>query len=146
MYQHLTIIGNLGKDAEMRYTPSGTPVTTFNMATNRQYKGADGQQVKEATWFRVSVFGKTAENLAQYLTKGKLVLVEGHLTPDKKTGGPRLWEKKDGTGYGASFEVFASNIRLMPSGQRDGAGAPPVSDEDLAGAPIETHGEEDIPF
>jgi single-strand DNA-binding protein len=143
MYQHLTIVGNLGKDAEMRYTPSGTPVTTFSMATNRAYKGADGQQVKETTWFRVSIFGKTAENLTQYLTKGKMVLVEGHLTPDKKTGGPRMWQKQDGT-WGASFDVFASNIKLMPSGQR-AEGGQPVSDEDLAGAP-ETAGDEEIPF
>jgi single-strand DNA-binding protein len=143
MYQHLTIVGNLGKDAEMRYTPAGTPVTTFSMATNRAYKGADGQQVKETTWFRVSVFGKTAENLTQYLTKGKMVLVEGHLTPDKKTGAPRMWQKQDGT-WGASFDVFASNIKLMPSGQR-AEGGPPVSDEDIAGAP-ETVGDEEIPF
>jgi len=143
MFQHLTIIGFLGKDAEMRYTASGTPVTTFSMATNRAYKGADGQQVKEATWFRVSIFGKTAENLTQYLTKGKMVLVEGHLTPDKKTGGPRMWQKQDGT-WGASFEVFASNIKLMPSGQR-AEGGPSVSDEEIAGAP-ETVGDEEIPF
>ena len=145
MYQHLTIVGNLGKDAEMRYTPSGTPVTSFSMATNRVYKGADGQQVKEACWFRVSVFGKTAENLTQYLTKGKMVLVEGHLTPDKKTGGPRMWQKQDGT-WGASFDVFASNIKLMPSGQRAEGGAP-MAEEELAGAPMETAGDEEaIPF
>ena len=143
MFQHLTIIGFLGKDAEMRYTPSGTPVTSFSMATNRAYKGADGQQVKEATWFRVSIFGKTAENLTQYLTKGKMVLVEGHLTPDKKTGGPRMWQKQDGT-WGASFDVFASNIQLMSSGQRAEAG-PPVSDEEVAGAP-EKAADEEIPF
>jgi single-strand DNA-binding protein len=143
MYQHLTIVGNLGKDAEMRYTPAGTPVTSFSLATNRAYKAADGQQVKETTWFRVSIFGKTAENLTQYLTKGKMVLVEGHLTPDKKTGGPRMWQKQDGT-WGASFDVFASNIKLMPGGQR-GEGSPPVSDEEIAGAP-ETVGDEEIPF
>ena len=78
-----------------------------------------------------------------FLTKGKMVLVEGHLTPDKKTGGPRTWQKQDGT-WGASFDVFASNIKLMPSGQRAEGGAP-VSDEDLAGAP-ETAGDEEIPF
>ena len=143
MYQQLTIIGNLGKDAEMRYTPSGTPVTSFSMATNRTYKGADGQPVKEATWFRVSIFGKTAENLTQYLTKGKMVLVEGHLTPDKKTGGPRVWQKQDGT-WGASFEVFATSIKLMPSGQR-GEGGPAPMAEDIPGAP-ETMGDEEIPF
>ena len=145
MYQHLTIIGNLGRDPEMRYTPSGTPVTQLSVATNRTYKDNNGQQVKETCWFRVSVFGKTAENVAQYLHKGSLVLVEGRLTPDKQTGNPRIWDKQDGT-KAASFDVFATNVRFMPSGQRAEAG-PPVTDEDLAGAPSETMGgEEAIPF
>ncbi len=143
MYQHLTIIGNLGRDPEMRYTPSGTPVTNLNVATNRVYKDANGQQVKETTWFRVSVFGKMAENCAQYLQKGRMVLVEGRLTPDKSTGGPRVWDKQDGT-KGASFEVFATNVKFMPSGQR-AEGGPPVTDEEIAGAP-ETMGDEEIPF
>jgi single-strand DNA-binding protein len=143
MYQHLTIIGNLGRDPEMRYTPSGTPVTNLNVATNRTYKDQNGQQIKETTWFRVSVFGKMAENCAQYLQKGRMVLVEGRLTPDKQTGGPRVWDKQDGT-KGASFEVFATNVKFMPSGQR-AEGGPPVTDEDLSGAP-ETMGDEEIPF
>ena len=143
MYQHLIIIGNLGRDPEMRYTPSGTPVTALNIATNRTYKDNNGQQVKETTWFRVSVFGKTAENCAQYLQKGRMVLVEGRLTPDKQTGGPRIWDKQDGT-KAASFEVFATNVRFMPSGQR-AEGGPPVADEEIAGAP-ETVGDEEIPF
>src|SRR3989337_2671173 len=61
MFQTIIIAGNLGRDPEMRYTPNGTAVTNFNMATNRKYTGSDGQQVKETTWFRVSVFGKQAE-------------------------------------------------------------------------------------
>jgi single-strand DNA-binding protein len=145
MYQHLTIVGNLGRDPEMRYTPSGTPVTQLNVATNRVYKDNNGQQVKETTWFRVSVFGKMAETCAQYLQKGRMVLVEGRLTPDKQTGGPRIWDRQDGT-KGASFEVFATAVKFMPSGQR-AEGAPPISDEDLAGAPPETAGDEEaIPF
>ena len=143
MYQHLTIIGNLGKDPEMRYTPSGTPVTTLSLATNRTYKDASGQQVKETCWFRVSVFGKTAENVAQYLHKGSMVLVEGTLRPDPKTGGPRIYDRQDGT-KGASFEIFANNVRFMPSGQRGEGGAAPVP-EDVPGAP-ETTGDEEIPF
>lgn len=145
MYQHLTIVGNLGRDPEMRYTPSGTPVTKLNVATNRVYKDANGQQVKETTWFNVSVFGKMAEASAQYLHKGSMVLVEGRLTPDKQTGGPRIWDRQDGT-KGASFEVFATNVKFMPSGQR-AEGGPPAADEDLAGAPAETAGDEEaIPF
>ena len=143
MYQHLTIVGNLGRDPEMRYTPAGTPVTTFSMATNRVYKGNDGQQLKETCWFRVSVFGKMAETVTQYLHKGSMVLVEGRLTPDKTTGGPRVWNKQDGT-PAASFEVFATNVRFMPSGQR-GEGGPAPTTEDIPGAP-ETTGDEEIPF
>ena len=143
MYQHLTIIGNLGKDPEMRYLPDGRPVTTMSVATNRTYKDSSGQQVKEATWFRVSVFGKTAESCAQYLAKGRLVLVEGHLRPDPQTGGPKIWTRQDGT-PGASFEIFATNIKFMPSGARGEAEAG-VPAEDFEGAP-ETYGEENIPF
>jgi single-strand DNA-binding protein len=143
MYQKLMIIGNLGRDPEMRYLPDGRPVTQLNVATNNVYKDASGNQVKETTWFRVSVFGKQAETCAQYLQKGKMVLVEGRLRPDKTTGGPRIWDKQDGT-KGASFEVNAMTVRFLGGGQR-GEGGPPVSDEDLAGAP-ETMGDEEIPF
>ena len=143
MYQHLTIIGNVGRDPEMRYTPSGTPVTALNIATNRTYKDNNGQQVKETTWFRVSVFGKTAENCAQYLQKGRMVLVEGRLTPDKQTGGPRIWDKQDGT-KGASFEVSAMSVKFIGGGPR-AEGGPPVADEELAATP-DTMGDEEIPF
>ncbi len=115
MLQKLFIIGNLGRDPDMRYTPAGTPVTTLNVATNRAYKDANGNQVKETTWFRVSVFGKMAEACSQYLTKGRAVAVEGRLTPDKTTGGPRIWDKQDGS-KGASFEVFATQVTFLPSG------------------------------
>jgi len=142
MYQRLTIIGNLGRDPEMRYTPSGTPVTNLNVATNRVYKDANGQQVKETCWFRVSVFGKSAENAAQYLQKGRMVLVEGILRPDPQTGGPRLYDRQDGT-KGTSYEVFATNIRFLPTGRAEGG--PPAPAEDVPGVP-ETTGDEEIPF
>ena len=144
MYQHMVIIGYLGRDPEMRYTPSGTPVTNFSMATSRTYKGNDGQQVKETCWFRVSVFGKMAETVTQYLHKGSMVLVEGRLTPDKTSGGPRVWNKQDGTPT-ASFEVFATNVRFMPSGGQRVEGGPPPVAEDVPGMP-ETVGDEEIPF
>ena len=71
------IIGNLGRDPEMRYAPNGDAVTTLNLAANRKYTDQDGQSVKETTWFRVSVWGKQAESCNQFLKKGSLVLVEG---------------------------------------------------------------------
>ena len=88
MYQSTTIIGHLGRDPEMRYMPNGDPVTSFSVATSRQWNDRNGQKVKETTWFRVSVFGKQAETVNQYLHKGSLVLVEGRLRVDPKTGGP----------------------------------------------------------
>jgi single-strand DNA-binding protein len=124
MYQQIIIVGNLGKDPEMRYTPSGTPVTSMNIATNRKYTGSDGQVVKETTWFRVSVFGKMAETCAQYLKKGSAVLVEGRLTPDKSSGGPRTYQRQDGT-QGATYEVFANNVRFL--GSRGEGGSSPTS-------------------
>ena len=117
MYQQIVIVGNLGRDPEMRYTPSGTPVTSLNVATNRKYTGSDGQVVKETTWFRVSVFGKNAENCAQYLKKGSGVLVEGRLSPDKQTGGPRVFTRPDGSN-GAAYEIIANTVRFL-SGRDD---------------------------
>ena len=141
MYQQIIIVGNLGKDPEMRYTPSGTPVTSLSVATNRKYTGSDGQVVKETTWFRVSVFGKMAETCAQYLKKGSGVLVEGRLTPDKNSGGPRTYQRQDGT-LGATYEVFANNVRFLSSRAEGSAGpAPAPSEED-----IPVGNEDEIPF
>ena len=114
MYHTLIIVGNVGKDPEMRYTPSGQAVTSFSVATNRQYTTGNGEQVKETVWFRVTTWGKQAEVCNQYVKKGMKVLVEGRLTPDKATGGPRVWTKNDGSA-GASFEVTASTVRFLSS-------------------------------
>jgi single-strand DNA-binding protein len=65
-FQTIIIVGHLGRDPEMRYTPAGQAVTNFNLAANRQYTDSSGQVVKETTWFRVSAWGKTAENCNQY--------------------------------------------------------------------------------
>lgn len=126
MYQSITVIGRLGRDPEMRYLPNGDPVTSFSIATDRAYKGKDGQLVKETTWFRVSVFGKSAESTNQYLSKGKMVLVEGRLRVDPKTGGPQTFTRQDGT-VGASFEITANTIRFLSP--KDEGGAPPSSDD-----------------
>jgi len=112
MYQKLVIVGNLGTDPEMRYTPSGQAVTNFSVATNRRYTSSDGNQVDETTWFRISVWGKQAESTNQYLKKGNKVLVEGRLNPDRETGGPRLWTRQDGTSA-ASFEMTAEAVKFL---------------------------------
>ena len=114
MYQKITIVGNLGRDPEMRYTPSGQAVTSFAVATNRSYTGSDGNRVKETTWFRVSAWGKQAENCNNYLRKGSKVLVEGRIVPDTTTGGPRVFTRQDGT-TGASFEITSSTVQFLDS-------------------------------
>jgi single-strand DNA-binding protein len=120
MYHTIIIAGNLGGDPEMRYTPSGQAVTNFSVATNRQYTASNGEQVKETTWFRISTWGKTAEVCNQYLRKGRSVLVEGRLNSDPATGGPRTFQRRDGT-YGASYEVTASTVRFISSRSEDQA-------------------------
>lgn len=138
MYQNLIIAGNLGRDPEMRYTPSGQAVTNFNVATNRKYTTSDGNQVEETTWFRVSTWGKTAEACNQYLKKGSKVLVEGRLKPDPDTGSPRTFTRQDGT-TGASFELTANQVRFLSTRVED-EGAYTADDSQGISEP------EDIPF
>lgn len=118
-YQKLILVGNLGRDPELRYMPDGTAVTSFSLATNRRWTNADGSQGEETVWFRVSVWRRQAETVAQYLTKGRQVMVEGRLRADPATGGPRIWTRQDGT-PGASFEVTADRVIFL-SGRGDTA-------------------------
>jgi len=136
MYHTIIVVGNVGRDPEMRYTPGGQAVTNFNVATNREYTASDGTKVKETIWFRVSAWGKSAEVCNQYLRKGSKVLVEGRLVPDPKTGGPRVWTGQNGPG--ANFEISANTVRFLSSRGEDEGG--PGSGE-ASGEP----GEE-IPF
>ena len=108
MYQKLILVGNLGKEPEMRYTKDGTAVTTFSLATGRFYNDK-----VETTWWRVSVWGKQAESCNQYLGKGSKVVVEGRLRCDPATGGPQVYEKKDKSGFASSFEVYAEAVRFL---------------------------------
>jgi single-strand DNA-binding protein len=140
MYHTIIIVGNLGKDPEMRYLPSGQAVCDLSVATNRQYTNASGQPIKETIWFRVSVWGKQAESVNQYLRKGSKVLVEGRLNPDQATGGPRIWTRQDGTAA-ASYEISANTVRFLSS-RTDDQGASQAEDT-TASHPSDT---EEIPF
>ena len=111
MFQKVIIVGNLGKDPEMRYTPGGQPVTNFSVATNRRYT-KDGAKVDETVWFTVTAWGKLAETCAEYLSKGRKVLVEGRLTADAETGGPRVWEDNSGQAR-ASYELNALTVQFL---------------------------------
>jgi single-strand DNA-binding protein len=127
----------------MRYTPNGTPVTSFSVATNRKYTGSDGQMKDETLWFRISVWGKQAETCNQYLTKGQKVLVEGSLVGDEN-GGPRIWTGQDGKPR-ASFEVRAQTVRFL--GRREGETGAPSAGTSVPAIPnAEPQTEEELPF
>jgi single-strand DNA-binding protein len=141
MFHTLIVVGNVGRDPEMRYTPSGQAVTSFSVASNRRYTSSNGEQVNETIWFRISAWGKQAEICNQFLKKGSRVLIEGRLTPDKASGGPRIWQKQDGTSA-ASFEVTAQTVRFLTTrGESEGAGQAADAGE-MTVAPAE----DDIPF
>lgn len=142
-YQKLIIAGNLGRDPEMRYTPDGTPVTTFSVATNRVWTNSDGSRGEETVWFRVTVWRRQAEIAAQYLKKGRSVLVEGRLTPDRATGGPRVWTGQDGTPR-ASYEVTAERIVFLGGRGVAEPGAGNGAEEDISGPDYVP--EDEMPF
>ena len=112
MFHTIIIVGNVGRDPEMRYTPSGAAVTSFSVATSRNYK-SQGQTIKETIWFRVTCWGRQAEIASNYVKKGQKVLVEGRLVADA-SGNPRTYTRSDGT-IGTSFEITASNLQLLSS-------------------------------
>jgi len=82
----ILVIGNVGSDPEMRYTPNGTAVTSFSLATNRVYTNASGERKEETEWFTVNAWGREAENSNQYVTKGMKIYAEGRLKTDTWTG------------------------------------------------------------
>ncbi len=105
MYQSTTIVGRLGNDPEMRYTPSGVPVASFNVAVNKRWTDQSGQQQERTTWFRVTAWRKLGENCAQYLHKGSLVFVEGDVEAS-------AWTGQDGQPR-ASLELTARTVKFL---------------------------------
>lgn len=131
MFQKTIIVGNLGRDPEMRYTPSGVPVTTFSVAVNRRWTDQQGQPQEKTTWFRVTAWRKLAELCNQYLSKGRQVLVEGDIDAS-------AWLAQDGQPR-ASLELTARTVRFL--GGTAGEGYAPDS---LHEGPAMEEG--DIPF
>lgn len=138
MLNKCMIIGNLGVDPEMRYTANGTAVTTFRVATHRQYSGPDGERREETEWFSVVTWARLAETCSQYLSKGRQVFVEGRMRT-------RSWQAEDGqTRY--RTELIAENVKFL-GGRDAGAGA----QERLGGVPVGRDGDgdldpDDLPF
>jgi len=134
----MTVIGNLGSEPEMRFTPSGRPVTSFRIATNWRYTAPDGERKEETEWFSVVAWGKLAEQCNQFLTKGRLVYVEGRLRL-------HTWEGQDGQKR-ARNEIIADRVKFL-----DRQGAAPASEAkteegDVGEVGPSEVGPEDIPF
>lgn len=130
----LTIIGNISKDAELRFTQGGMAVTGVNVAVNNKYTNGAGEKVEKVTWVTVTLWGKFAEAMHKYLTKGTQIYVEGEASVS-------AYAKQDGT-PGASLELRANNLKLL--GSRNGNGNGTSADTEGHTAPAGST--DDIPF
>ena len=121
------LIGNLTRDPELRFTPSGSPVAGFGLAVNRVYTNKQGEKVENVDYFNIVVWAKLAELCAEYIHKGSPVAVEGRLQS-------RSWETEDGQKRSA-VEIVAENVQFLArSGGGDSAGRPGQRSEPMAGA------------
>jgi single-strand DNA-binding protein len=129
MWQQCIIVGNLGRDPEMRYLADGTPVTSFTVAVNRKWTGQDGTQGEKTWWFKVSCWRKLAETTNQYLKKGRQVMVVGEIDAS-------AWVGQDGQPR-ASLELTARDVRFLGGREPTEPGTP---------EPPEYLDEEELPF
>ena len=138
MVNKAILVGRLGKDPEVRYTPDGMMVTTFTLATDEQRKDKNGERVRTTEWHRIVTFGKLAEICGKYLIKGKLIFVEGRIRT-------QAWEDKEGNKR-STTEIIASDMRMLDSkGQKDsdaGREEPPLPNPGIDG-PMP---DDDVPF
>ena len=128
------LIGRLGKDPEMRFTPSGRAVTNFTMATDESWMDQGGERQERTEWHRIVVWGKLAETCAKYLSKGKLVYVEGRIQS-------RSWDDKDGNKRYIT-EIIAGGMQILSPKE----GELREMSEGMPGASAEPEGFDDIPF
>jgi single-strand DNA-binding protein len=136
-FNKITLVGNLGRDPELRYTPQGTPVCSFSMATNERRKDKTGEMQDHTTWFRVTLWGRQAETASQYLTKGRPIYIEGRLRVEE-------WTDRDGKAR-YTLEVHGTDMQFIGGARTDEA---PVERAAAAAAPAD-HGpipDDDIPF
>lgn len=132
------LIGNLGADPELKYTPSGAAVTNFNVATNEVWKDNDGNKQERTEWHRVVLWRKLAEIAGEYLKKGSKVYLEGRLQT-------RSWEDKDGVKR-YTTEVIADNMTMLDSKGDSGSGGSSGPTSSEAPQPPDADAEDDLPF
>jgi single-strand DNA-binding protein len=132
-FNKIIVVGNLGRDPELRYTPQGTPVCSFTLATNERRKDRAGEAQDVTTWFRITLWGRQAETASQYLTKGRPVYIEGRLRVEE-------WTDKDGR-QRYTLEVHATDMQFIGSRGDDSA---PSARPDSGSASKEPAGDSDI--
>jgi single-strand DNA-binding protein len=139
-FNKIILVGNLGRDPELRYTPQGTPVCSFTVATNEKRKDRTGEMQDFTTWFRVTLWGRQAETASQYLTKGRPVYVEGRLRVEEWT------DRENKSRY--TLEVHATDMQFIGGGRSEDAGAShPSPQKTTDRAPVEPDlSDDDIPF
>ena len=141
------LIGNLGRDAEMRFTAGGTPVATVSLATTERYTDRDGQKKEDTQWHRIVIWGKTAESIHEYLTKGKQIYVEGRIQTKE-------WTDKEGQKV-KTTEIRADRVVLLGGGGGGDRARAPRERYAAEGAeaaatpdagPVDAPNDDDIPF
>ncbi len=143
-YNKVLLMGNLTRDIELRHTPANTAVANFGLAVNRRFKGQDGQQREETTFVDCEAWGRTAETMSRYLTKGRPVFVEGRLKFDQ-------WQDQQGNNR-SRLMVVVENFQFIDSRADAGGNAPPNDDpphvqtRSHRAEPAATIEEDDIPF
>lgn len=139
-FNKITLVGNLGRDPELRYTPQGTPVCSFTLATNEKRKDRAGETQDVTTWFRVTLWGRQAETASQYLVKGRPVYIEGRLRMEE-------WTDRDNK-QRYTLEVHATDMQFIGGGRSDEAPHTPQrsSAPDAHTQPEADLADDDIPF
>lgn len=151
-FNRVILLGNMTRDPELRYIPSGTAVTEIGLAVNDRRKGANGEWIEETTFVDVTLWGRTAEVATEYLSKGSPVLIEGRLKLDS-------WQDKDGQKRN-KLRVIGERMQMLASKGQGGGGKPAARgasyDDSEYGAPADSYGEpsgagaqppeDDIPF
>ncbi|MFQ5928235.1 MAG: single-stranded DNA-binding protein [Acidobacteriota bacterium] len=137
MVNRVILVGRLGRDPEMRYTSSGTPVTNFSVATNERWNNQNGERQERTEWHKIVTWSKLAEICNQYLTKGQLVYIEGRLQT-------REWDDRDGNKR-RTTEIVASDMRMLGSRTQESSTQEPVGVTE--GGDMETGiTDDDVPF
>jgi len=140
-FNKIILVGNLGRDPELRYTAQGTPVCSFSMATNERRKDRNGEMQDHTTWFRITLWNRLAETASQYLQKGKQVYIEGRLRVEEyidRDGKPRH-----------SLEVFATDMQFIGSRGGDDTPQERAASASASAAPADSQADlsdDDIPF